>query len=314
MTHPYYLDAKDFSPSQETLLSWLKTRKSNTSSKPGFFETADITRDTSWSLIAFLIELSAFVLTLYGAWSTFTKNGNIVMLTTAIILVFLFVAFDIIGILLHSYDKPEKVLLRNELHVTKDPTVRLHLSQDEKSISWRSFLGILLLVFSAMLKIIAVGFYFRSQSGMLGIVVLIIFYLVVIYIHSYHTSYWWAAYTTRKKIQREYNAWYLNWKNGLPNEYAAKTAKYIFYSPWKMDSDKFQNGRQEVNFIGQQSFNGVVLNKYEIVSHGILWDEEITSMLMNFSPNMFADVQNACIQLQLIQVNRPLYMNRAVTS
>jgi hypothetical protein len=305
MNHPYYLNAKDFQPSQETLYSWLKTRKSNTSSKPGFFETVDITRDSSWALIALLIELSAFFLTLYGAWSTYLKNHNVVMLTTALILVILFVAFDIIGILLHSYDKPEKVLLKNELHIIKDPTVRLFKTKELKSISWRTFLGMLLLIFSGMLKIVAVLVYFRSQSAPAGFVVLVIFYLVVIYIHFYHTSYWWSAFTTHKKIKKEYNQWYQAWTAGLPLSFSAVRTLTIFYSPYKMGSDRFQNGRQEIIYLGKEKFNGIEQNKYELISYGLLWDEEITSMLMNFSPGLHDDVLKACIRLQLNQINRP---------
>ena len=111
MQSPYYQNANLFKPSQSTLFNWLKTRKSESETKPGFFETVNFSTDQVWAIISILIELSALLLTLYGAWLRFISKHQIGILITAALIVMLFIAFDIIGILLHGYDRKDKTIL-----------------------------------------------------------------------------------------------------------------------------------------------------------------------------------------------------------
>ena len=55
MQSPYYQNARTFKPSAATLDEWLKTSKSNSSIKPGLFETIGYSSDAGWSLVAILI-------------------------------------------------------------------------------------------------------------------------------------------------------------------------------------------------------------------------------------------------------------------
>lgn len=307
MNHPYYEQPNLFTPSKSTLNTWLKTRKSNSPTKPGIFETTDYTRDTTWAIISILIETSALVLTLYGAFNEFRTQGNISLLITASILVVLFVAFDIIGILLHSYDKPTFVKTKNEIKLTTDPVKLTQLHAQLNNISWRSFLGFILLILSGSMKILAVTYYFKNSAAQLGIIVLCILYLIIIYIHLYHTSFWLAGISTKKKIRKEYSKHIDNIQKGINSNFAViYPSQYIFSTPFTMATNNFQNGRQSIIFNHTSRVNGVQLNQYTLTSRGCIWDDDITSLTMFFNPNFNQDLIKACIHLQFIQLGQPL--------
>ena len=306
MNHPYYDQPNAFTPSKSTLNTWLKTRKSNSPSKPGIFETVDYTRDATWAVISILIETTALVLTLYGAFTEFRLQGNISLLITAGILVVLFIAFDIIGILLHSYDKPALVKTKNEIKLTTDHIKLTQLYDKSNNISWRSFLGFILLILSGSMKIIAVNYYFKSSAAQLGIIVLCILYLIIIYIHLYHTSFWLAGISTKKKIKKEFDKYIENNQKGISTPYAITPSQYIFSTPFTMGQTSFQNGRQSIAFNNTNTVNGVQLNQYTLTSNGCLWDDDITSLTMFFDPNFNQDLIKACIHLQFIQLGQPI--------
>ena len=61
-------------PSNETLYQWMKTRKTQSTSIPGLFETIGFATDQLWAIIAVLIESAALILTTYGAWQIYLSN------------------------------------------------------------------------------------------------------------------------------------------------------------------------------------------------------------------------------------------------
>tara|TARA_B110000908_G_C10124955_1_gene389416 strand:+ start:12 stop:932 length:921 start_codon:yes stop_codon:yes gene_type:complete len=306
MNHPYYEQPNSFTPSKSTLNTWLKTRKSNSPSKPGIFETVDYTRDTTWAIISILIEASALFLTLYGAIDEYQDKGKISLLITASILVALFIAFDIIGILLHSYDNPTYVKTKNEIKITTDQIKLKQLYDKLNNITWRTFLGFILLILSASMKILAVTYYFKNNAAALGIIVLCILYLIIIYIHLYHTSFWLSGISTKKKIKKEYNKYRDNIQRGINNPFSVNPNQHIFFTPFNMGQDHFQNGRQSITFNNVTTSNGVQLNQYTLSSEGCLWDDDITSLTMFFNHNFNEDLIKACIHLQFIQLGELL--------
>jgi hypothetical protein len=66
MRNPYYPHPELFEPSLATLKFWLNTRKSRTIKGAGIFETDRFIQDRNWFIIAFLIEIAAFFLTIWG--------------------------------------------------------------------------------------------------------------------------------------------------------------------------------------------------------------------------------------------------------
>jgi hypothetical protein len=133
MQSPYYQNASTFKPSVATLNEWLKTRKSNSSIKPGLFETVGYSSDAGWSLVAILIEFSALLLTVFGAWSIYSHNHKLSIVISAVVVVILFVAFDAIGILLHEHDKSSKTKIKSVIILEKDPDKREKLFKTIKS-------------------------------------------------------------------------------------------------------------------------------------------------------------------------------------
>jgi hypothetical protein len=307
MQAPYYENASRFSPGQTTINSWLKTRKSDGTIKPGLIETVDYPRDLAWSIFAILIEFSAFFLTLFGAWEIFKANHNLKMLITALILVVLFILFDIIGIMLHGQDKPEKVLLKSQLRITPDPIQKQFLIQEIEKITWRTFLGMLLLCFSGILKIISIAVYFKSQSGPAAVTVLIIFYLIVIYIHAYHTGYWWSARKVHKQINKDFESSQSHQKIGTPDPFLVNNPTIrLFQSPYTMvgNSKSLQSNRQNVELIqSTTNSDGTLMNEYRLSSNGLMWDSDVNTILMHNSHQFNQYLLEACIQLQLTQLN-----------
>jgi hypothetical protein len=304
MQPPYYNMPMQFMPSQSTLNAWLRTRKSNSQNKPGIFETVEFAGDTVWAICAILIELSAFFLTLFGAWQIYSKNQNMPMLITALIIVFLFIAFDIIGIMLHGQDNPEKVKLKSEMVITHDPAIKAYIIKKTKQIGWREFLGFMLLIVSGILKILAISVFFKSQSGMAAVIILILFYLVVIYIHAYHTGYWWAARNVQGKLKRDFDKFLEHQKNGTPNPFLVLGPQQVLFdSNVPMGVDVAHHGRQTIDLVSSHiAKDGASVFSYRLSSVGCIFDHEIVSMAAAYNPSFSTALIEACIKLQFQQL------------
>ncbi len=304
MQPPFYDMPMQFMPSQATLNAWLKTRKSNSQNKPGIFETVEFAGDQVWAISAILIELTAFVLTLFGAFQIYKQNHNMPMLITALIIVFLFIAFDIIGIMLHGQDNPHKVKLRSEMVITHDPAIKAHILKKSKEISWREFLGFMLLIFSGILKILAISVFFRSQSGMAAIIILILFYLVVIYIHAYHTGYWWASVNVKGRLKRDFNEFLDHQHTGTPNPFLVNGPQMVlFNSHVPMGVNIAHHGRQTIQLTSNHiAADGAAIFSYSLSSTGCLFDYEIVSMAASYNPSFSAALIEACIKMQFLQL------------
>lgn len=309
MQNPYYENNRQFMPSNETLNQWMKTRKTQSASIPGLFETIGFATDQIWSVIAIIIESAALFLTTYGAWQMFKANQKLSLFITAIILVVLFIAFDIIGIMLHGYESPRKVEIKNKLIKEKDLNVRKKLIFELESITWRQFLGTMLFLFSAALKIVAIMVYFKTQAGMIVISILTIFYVVVIYIHLYHTGYWLAALKTKKLLIKEEEEWFNAKQTNVTNPFMVDNPDVTLFStrvpiPFTAGQEKYDYNRASISFLeevnhkdGSKSFN------YKLENHGCLWDEDIHGLIAQFPSEISADLIEACKTLQLSQLH-----------
>ena len=309
MQNPYYGNNRQFMPSNETLNQWMKTRKTQNTSIPGLFETIGFATDQIWSFIAIIIESAALFLTTYGAWQMFQANHKLPLFITAIILVVLFIAFDIIGIMLHGYESPRKVEIKNILVKEKDYNERKRLIDELESITWRQFLGTMLFLLSAALKIVAILVYFKTQAGMIVIAILTIFYLVVIYIHLYHTGYWLSALKTKKLLTREEEEWYKARQTDVSNPFQVNIPDLTLFStrapiPFPGDQKKYDFNRATISFLqevnhedGSKSFD------YKLENNGCLWDEDIHGLIANFPSEFSKDLIEACKTLQLSQLH-----------
>jgi hypothetical protein len=303
----YYPQHQIFKPSQESLLQWLNTRKNDTdtSYKPGFFSTNDYSKDQTWTIIAILIEITALVLTMYGSWGRYQSNGKIGALITAGVIVFLFIAFDVIGVLLHSNDKKNKVINKNKLILVKSPVPRQQLIAQIESKTPREIIGVFLFIISALLKIFAIVVFFASGKGAIQLVlILTLFYLVVVYIHTFHTGFWLSEIKRRKMFKKDYKQWTTDTRNNVPSNFEVTSASVTqFTSMVPMERDFFQNGRQSIRFINKnEQRNGAVEFNYELESKGILWDDDIVSLQTFFNHQFRTPLLEACTEMQLNQI------------
>lgn len=306
MTSPYYKDAHRFSPSKEALELWMNTRKPGNSiaaGHPGLFTTIEYSKDLAWTLVAGFIELLALVLTTYGALNHYAQQQNTAVLFVTIIAVVLFVAFDLIGVLLHGADRAEKVTSLAKAKVVNDHQQKKDLIKKAEQTTTREFFGTLFLMLSALIKIGAVLLLMAAIGATIPMfVVLVMFYITVIYIHIAHTGYWLEARRTSKKFRREWESW---WKDFQESNVADSVIqKIVFRSPQPLQRDELQNGRQVVRSLREVEEDGVKMYELEIESKGIMWDEDVTALLSNVAPGWLQDtLRSACIRMQLQHMN-----------
>jgi hypothetical protein len=310
-----YPNPDKFMPSITTLNEWLKTKKNKQSFRPGLFETIGFSSDQIWAVISIIIELSALFLTLYGSWQNFLAKKNIGVLFAAVLIVILFIAFDIIGILLHDHNKPEKTIIRSKIKLLNNfPNAMIQLTklyEQLNEITWREFVGFILLIVSGILKISAVYYLFIGRANIPVTIVIILFYLIVIYIHTFHTGYWISELRFRSLVKKEYDTWTNDLVKGLPSPYSilAPTVK-VFTSPIQAfdnnsNRNSFQCGRQKIFFTHKSiDNNGNAIYHYTLESNGCLFDDDITPLIAPFNPIFANSLIEACIQLQFSQLGQ----------
>ena len=300
MYYPYYQNADKFIPDAKGLELWKKTRKNKSENKPGIFETTEFSKDQIWSIASILIEFSALYFTFQGAYKTYLQNGNINNIWLAIAAVFLFIAFDIIGIMLHGHDKSQRTLDRSRYLVEKDPAEKLVIFNRLKETTMREFFGVLLLSLSALLKIAALGFFFQD-SGPQVLAIFTLLYLIVIYIHAMHTVYWWPALKLKNRIKRQYNQWKVLFEKGLPTPSSntidsTNLIQYPFISNSSVVSHTLSTCvNDRVKIIPTSSGN------YLIEVTGPLWDENIVNLCSQWGDQGVEDLLTNCIKVQLMQ-------------
>jgi hypothetical protein len=296
-----YKNPHQFAPSLSTLNLWLKTRKSKNENKPSIFETVKFADDAVWATIAIIIEISALVLTIYGAWDQYLINKKILYLIVAIITVFLFVSFDFIGIMFHHHDVPEKVLNNIKIALEKNQIIKTELKKRNKEISWQRFFGMMLLVVSSILKILAIIFFLRGTRGVVIISVLVIFYVIVIYAHAKHTGYWWAALSFKRSLNKEYQEWVDNLPLDDNDETLSLQPSICLFDSGILVKDK-NIGRQSITL--DSEFNGIYT--YKLESIGCFWDENYSALRPFFNDNFNRDLAKAVLNIQYTQLKTPM--------
>jgi hypothetical protein len=303
MQYPYYPSPDKFIPNSASINAWLKTRKNNSNNKPGIFETVDYNRDRIWSIASILIELAAFYFTFLGAYSTYLKTGHIGTIIYALIIVSLFIVFDIVGIMLHGQDKPQKTINKSLYLVSTNPIVRKRLWESlNETTSWREFIGFMLLSISAVLKIFALWNFLQGAQ----IYFLIIFgflYVLVIYIHIFHTVYWWPARKLKKSIKKQSDNFQQLFLLNLPTDPTNTITtlnhySFAFSSEYQMPGNSINtcaNGR--INIVNSGK------GKYVLNAIGTIWDENIVKLSSQWGQEYASDLINACITVQLLQNN-----------
>jgi len=162
-----------------------------------------------------------------------------------------------------------------------------------------------LFFFSAVLKIIALLQFVGNAA--LVIVILSLFYLVVIYIHSQHSGYYLSHLSFTKAIDKEYKEWLTQDSQGVDSEFKVKQPDQIVFSTNKplypSEQKMFQNGRQKIYFNEKtNNTDGSVSFEYTLTTEGCLWDEDITTLITFFNPLLTRPIVENCIRLQFSQL------------
>jgi len=304
---PNYPQPDKFQVSQETLNQWLKTRKNESDGNPGFFSSTGFSKDQSWATLAIIIELIALFTTLYGSYAKYLANGKMSNIIIAVALVVFFIVFDVVGVFLHNHDKGERIKNKVKLILEDETSRRTLLRRKIKLQTPREISALFLFFISAFLKIYAVMAFVGGKGNISVGIILILFYLVVVYIHTCHTGYWLSEKKTQREISKEYNLWLDSITAGYETDLSSSPSVVQFWSLYPMTLDEEQtqhkHGRQSITYMGKEPKEGGYTKfNYELKSQGTLFDDDIVQLSSAFQEDFKRPLIHACLRMQLNQV------------
>jgi len=295
-----------FIPDKNAKQNWLGTRKRSFPcgymTLPGFYQTVDFPTDTGWFIMAMLIEIAALIMTLYGG---LVRGGG--FLVGAIIAVILFVIFDYIGALWYHHRTEEKCLLKNQLLIQPNNN-HVVLNDQLNRTNIRKIFGVIFLIFSAILKVLAVAL--LTHFGTIMFVILILFYGVVVYVHISYTGYWLAEYTTNKMIKKMHKQWIQD-NAGFQNNQVQNIRYNVGEPLTRPFKSKSKLNRIEINapknvewhsivFLGENRINEIEKEYlYELRTTGILLDSQITQLCIGLEVEQQSLLAKECLTHQI---------------
>lgn len=293
-TTNYINNRQNFEPSPATRDAWCKTRKQvshyGATHLPGLFGTSGYSMDTNWVIMALLIEVAAVILTIWFGFSRGIGLG-----VGASVIVALFIILDYAGIMLHNHQIGEKALWRNEILIPQTPQRLAKLQSDLSKRTMKEDVGVLFLFLSAFLKVFAIVLLNRVFTNMIFIGLFSLFYLIVIYIHAYHTGFWLAKFSFNKKQEADFKVW------SAGNGNNAQIYVHNFQTPHSLQMTVGATKRvncQSLTCVSQA--NGVY--SFRIESVGLIWDQDIATLCMGLLHNEKPVLALECLQLQLTQI------------
>ncbi|WP_298370314.1 hypothetical protein [uncultured Lutibacter sp.] len=292
---PTIKDKSLFKPS-DIRKTWLGTRKKQIegTKHPGFYQTTDFNIDKRWVYFVAAIELAAIIVTIYGG---IVRGG--MFLIGAIIAVILFIAFDIVGSNLHHKPISEKqeskckLALLNELDESMRPQ-RLSILTDLNIKSSIKSWGIFLIIFSAVLKLVAL--FLLGTLGFVYIGIMTVLYMIAIYIHINHTGFYLAEKNTEREIKKQHSLWLeynrLKRIGDGTNEAKSENHKgknYDIKAPQKggfISQYKLWNHKDDVPFELKIEDHKLLFDRkednfyhYEFITRGIFTDDDVKAFL-----------------------------------
>ena len=316
---------EDFQPSEESRKKWLSTRKHpqpiGIVNFPGYYKTDDYSIDSYWFLIALGIELVALIVTIIGGFSKSPGFGII-----SVIIVILFVFFDILGAKFVHKFVGEIQKIKNKILIENDPTKieGYYLNIEKYKTSFTVFLGIFLIILSSALKIFAI-YVLNHRFPMPLMFIMTISYLLVIYIHIKHTGYWYAEYNLRKSFRVEYEKYAVGKVVGnIDNNNIAAVRKMPFTTNIKLSFESsifsgphsitLENSTEVIHgsqvFIYSPNNNGEArvesyskqegqFYNYMIKTKGVLTDEDIAGFTQGQNTGQASIIALACLNFQI---------------
>jgi hypothetical protein len=271
VNYPFYKSPDLFVPSPAALKAWFSTRKTGNPFYPGVYDTIGFSGDLAWTFIAIFIELLATGVTLYGG-----AKISYMYAVISIIVVVLFIGLDIIGVMLHKSKQGDKCIHRNSAFVSKQPAVQDQHRADAAKLMPSELLGIILILFSAGLKIFGLML-FIGVSKSVGVTVVglgTLFYVVVVYIHLNHTGYWISALSANRAISKEFIQWSKDLKDGVITA-TPQVITHTFTSSGKMNGPSTINSGRQVLACFPNADGAF---QYTLATNGLLWDQDLLNL------------------------------------
>ncbi|MEL6918608.1 MAG: hypothetical protein AAFO99_12855, partial [Bacteroidota bacterium] len=203
---PEIPDKSEFEPNANALSQWLSTRKPTYqvggTSVPGFFGDTRNDVDLNWTLVALAGELIGMVLTIYGGA---TIGGTFLIISILVVLGLLFI--DVLSAIKLHRNKARKCQIDNYIFLYHDekPKERKQLELEQKGWKFVDFCFVVLIIFVILVKIAAIVALGIFSNEFVYLPVLAI-YIVVGYVHVYHTGYWIAYWKTSKMFRKQYDS------------------------------------------------------------------------------------------------------------
>jgi hypothetical protein len=265
---------------------------------PGYYQTAGYSKDKNWFILAVFIEVLAFYLTVNGGISRGTEWTYLAILTAVF-----FVVLDIAGAsLLHS-KVADKIHYINMAVITKDPIGAQGYLKKATTIGGRQIAGVTLILLSAFLKYFALFLLGSFRIVILGIIVIL--YVIVVYIHCYHTGYYLAENSRQRILHKEMDEFReesMKISNGenIKSHYQAFPIMGAVSEPSLLKLNTNNSGIIHIN--GHQIIEDTTTDgqyTYKIKTKGLLTDDQIVAFTQNQNENQIKFILNLCLTHQI---------------
>ena len=298
----------EFEPNSGARKAWLATRKKpGIFSLPGFYNTIDFEKDTAWVMLALCVEAVAVALTLYGGIS---KGG--IYILGAVIVVILFVVFDIVGANLYHKNVGDNCEIRNRIIFETNEGVKQGLRNRLKKGFGNKIIGVILIVLSSIFKILAI--LLLGKFNIIFYAVMALLYIIVIYIHIAHTGYYLAERKTARMFREQHDNWSedkMLVKEGSKEKGETRGAvrqpppRSIFDTKIKLrlTNDIVKVGEHSIKLIDEKIDGNEKVYTYEIETNGILIDDDIVLLLGGLEDQVGRLVAIACLKHQVTMIH-----------
>ena len=215
--------------------------------------------------------------------------------------------------------------IKNQILIESDKnTINGHLlTISTLNRKFSKFLGIFLIILSSLLKIFAI--FLLNRFPLAFIMVMVVAYCIVIYIHLAHSGYWLAENNLRKTFQKEYDIFALAKVSGIVNDQNISSQREMPFTtniPLSIDEEIYSGSHKIVNLktnvvkagsrllkyspenngsVIVEPFNNQeeVFYNYSIQSKGVLTDEDILGFTHGQNTGQATIIAMACLDFQI---------------
>lgn len=286
-------DKNDFQPSAQTLKKWLSTRKPTLdvagAQFPGFLSDEGNTSDTNWFWIAFFGEMVGLFTTVYGG---FRSGGIFLLLACLAILMFILLDY-VFAVKLHRQEglrckwESEKIL-ETDAAAIADIGFRLRRG---RFLDFLLITGILVIAAVKIVGIVLLGVF----NNIVLYIPFAVYYLIVAYVHIYHTGYYFAYRSTQKAIYRDHRHFasgeteYKAAEHRRPVQTASSLVMPAMHNPHEITNRESEAGTKA----GTNGYS------YTVKTKGVLTDSDVINLIDNQADSNRITLFKVCRKLQM---------------